>query len=72
VTTDIYGSFASGLAIESSDIDLSVKYTEGQDIVAMMNRITESLKASGKVESVTPIYTASVPVIKLVSYTLTP
>jgi predicted nucleotidyltransferase len=68
ISTEIYGSFASGLAIESSDIDIAVKYPDGDNIVSMMSKVVDCLKLTGKIEGVNPIYTASVPVIKLVMW----
>jgi len=69
INTEIYGSFASGLAIESSDIDISVKYPDSnkEDITLLMSKVVDCLKLTGTIEGMTPIYTASVPVIKLVT-----
>jgi hypothetical protein len=72
INTEIYGSFASGLAIESSDIDISVKYEEcNEDVRVLMSRVVDCLKLTGKIEGINPIFTASVPVIKLVRICLT-
>jgi DNA polymerase sigma len=59
------------LAIESSDIDISVKYAEGlEDVTLMMTKVVNAFKKTGNIETITPIFTASVPVIKIVHITL--
>ena len=74
---DIYGSFASDLGIESSDIDITIKLENKiivnessndieVDIMDIMVSLVENFKQLGTFETITPIYTASVPVIKLV------
>ena len=66
-----YGSSVSGLSIENSDIDIMVKLRknyEGKDyIIKIMNILVEHLKKSGLnyLINITPISSASVPVIKL-------
>jgi hypothetical protein len=69
VSSEIYGSYASGLAIESSDVDISIKHPDNfdKDIYIMITKVTDCLKLTGKVEEVYPIYTANVPLIKLVT-----
>ncbi len=65
----MYGSFATNLTIESSDIDLTVKFNNNliqKDIEQILNKLSEEFLKLNKFESVNPISTASVPVIKLV------
>lgn len=62
---EIYGSYANGLSIESSDIDLALKcYAE--EINLNIIKLTDHFKKTKKFEKINPIITASVPVIKLV------
>jgi DNA polymerase sigma len=77
----IYGSFATDLNIENSDIDISVHYkrktnstnTESeydgvrfQTVESIINELVNSFSNLKIFELINPIYTASVPVIKLV------
>ena len=62
---ELYGSFANGLSIESSDIDLALK-CEQNEINKNIVTISEHFKKTNKFDSIIPIFTASVPVIKLV------
>jgi DNA polymerase sigma len=77
----VYGSFASNLEIESSDLDLVIKYqclnTEinvnninnninPDHTTLIMAKLVECFKTLDKFEDINPIFTASVPVIKLV------
>lgn len=79
IEINIYGSFANELSIESSDIDLVVKYeninttSNGYssqenyfDIEYLIGYLTSSFNDLTCMEKVNPIYTASVPIIKLV------
>jgi DNA polymerase sigma len=66
IKLEIYGSFANGLSIESSDIDLALK-CEQNEINKNIILITNYFKKSNKFDSIIPIFTASVPVIKLVT-----
>ena len=68
-----YGSNISGLSIENSDIDIMVKIRKNQKEINYMTRImdliTYKLKNNNTelnyIKNIHPIYTASVPVIKL-------
>ena len=66
-----YGSSISGLSIENSDIDIMVKLRQNKDEVNYLCRIMEKIvfklnKNNLKyITNIIPIYTASVPVIKL-------
>lgn len=64
---DIYGSFATGLMIEASDIDIKIRINkEKEDLEKLFFILSNNLKEKNKFESIVPIATASVPVIKLV------
>ena len=63
-----YGSYVSGLSIESSDIDFMIKIYESnilRNVMFYLVEIFESEKNKDIIEVINPIYTASVPVIKL-------
>ena len=66
-----YGSSVSGLSIENSDIDIMVKLRQNKTEIHYVNRIMDILIAHLKknninfITNIIPIYTASVPVIKL-------
>lgn len=72
---DIYGSFASDLSIESSDIDMKIKLNQNDDprsessqsfdLEQIILLIVKSFNSYNIFESVIPIYTASVPIIKI-------
>jgi len=81
IEINIYGSFANDLSIESSDIDLIVKYELKNyenpninvaqnnyiiDIEYIISFLTNSFEKNHCMDKVNPIYTASVPIIKLV------
>ena len=65
---DIYGSFATGLMIEASDIDIKIRINKEkkEDLEKLFFILANNLKEKNKFESIVPISTASVPVIKLV------
>ena len=66
-----YGSSISGLSIENSDIDIMVKLRQNKTELNYVNRIMDILLSNLKknninyITNIVPIYTASVPVIKL-------
>ena len=69
-----YGSNISGLSIENSDIDIMVKIRKNKDEINYINRIMDALVNQFKIhqkdelnyiKNINPIYTASIPVIKL-------
>jgi hypothetical protein len=68
VETDLYGSFATDLSIESSDIDITIKFAEERNELEI-EEIIEALCANFRglclFETINPILTASVPVIKI-------
>ena len=72
-TIDIYGSFATNLMIEASDIDIKISLlTSSTDtasyppsIDSLFNELVRTLTSLNTIETITPISTASVPVIKL-------
>jgi hypothetical protein len=65
---ELHGSFATDLCIESSDIDLTIIILEDVNYAVenILNLISLSFEGLGVFESVNPIYTANVPLIKLV------
>ena len=67
-----YGSSISGLSIENSDIDIMVKIRKNENEINYLNRIMDLIVHKFKknpelnyIKNIHPIYTASVPVIKL-------
>jgi DNA polymerase sigma len=66
-TINLYGSFITGLMIETSDIDIRIKINEcnNNDFKQYFISLSNKLKEVNKFENITPISTASVPVIKL-------
>ena len=63
-----YGSYISGLSIESSDIDFMIKIYESnilRNVMSYLIEIFENENNKDIIEVINPIYTASVPVIKL-------
>ena len=68
-----YGSNISGLSIENSDIDIMVKIRKNQNEINYTNRIMNTIvqklnndyQELNYIKNITPIYTASVPVIKI-------
>lgn len=64
--TELYGSFATELSIESSDVDILIKVSsESFDPEAVINKICIFLASTKLFENITPIATASIPIIKL-------
>jgi DNA polymerase sigma len=80
VSFNVYGSFATDLAIESSDIDITVNYfckneenmntylNDNLSTEMIINKLVKTFNLNHKkmFDNVNPIYTASVPVVKLV------
>ena len=64
----LYGSFITGLMIEASDIDIRIKVNncKNTDFEKYFFTLYKKLEEEKKFETITPISTASVPVIKLV------
>ena len=65
---NLYGSFTTGLMIEASDIDIRIKINDckKKDFEKYFFDLHNKLKDENKFENITPISTASVPVIKLI------
>jgi len=65
---DLYGSFATDLSIESSDIDITIKFEEEKtesQIKEKIERLCVSFNNLKLFDNVIAITTASVPVIKI-------
>ena len=63
-----FGSYISGLSIENSDIDLMIKLYDNSNICDIISIIIKELNTEENKKlfsKINPIYTASVPVIKL-------
>lgn len=65
---DIYGSFATDLSIENSDIDMLIRILDQKESTfeSMCFQIVDDIKNLKIYDEVVPIFTASVPIIKLV------
>ena len=64
---DRYGSSMTGLSIENSDIDIMIK-TKPKTLKSIINLVLDKIQKNQKLfTKITPILTASVPVIKLES-----
>ena len=64
---DRYGSSMTGLSIENSDIDIMIK-TKPKTLNSIINLVLDKIQKNQKLfTKITPILTASVPVIKLES-----
>ena len=63
---DIYGSYATDLSIESSDVDMLIKMNECVDLDSLITKICIFFVGMKCFETITPITTATIPVIKLV------
>jgi DNA polymerase sigma len=65
---DLYGSFATDLSIESSDIDITIKFADDRkevEIVEVIEALCANFRGLCLFETINPILTASVPVIKI-------
>ena len=64
---DVYGSYATGLMIEASDIDIKIKLNNGNksELDNLFEILCKQLEKENKFDTINPIATASVPVIKL-------
>ena len=70
VKTKLFGSCATGLALKTSDIDIAVSgfdILDGPQIVGILQVIYEKLKYFKWEKSAKPIYSAAIPVLKLVN-----
>jgi len=60
----VFGSYATGLNLSSSDVDLLV-YNPSVKELTMVNKLTDSLLASGICKNIEKLEYAKVPLIKL-------
>ena len=74
-----YGSYSTGLSIESSDIDILIKFEKKvkddnyqinsqkniQDLIFQLNEDFKKNITELKIDKINPIYTASIPVLKI-------
>ena len=73
-----YGSFSTGLSIESSDIDILIKFKKKKskedeinsqkhinDLISLLNEEFKKNIDELKIIKINPIYTASIPVLKI-------
>ena len=74
-----YGSYSTGLSIESSDIDILIKFAKKEkvkenesnseknihDLIFLLNEEFNKSKEELKIVNINPIYTASIPVLKI-------
>jgi DNA polymerase sigma len=68
---ELFGSLITGLALESSDMDLAVTGLYIEDryaVICELQKLASALQGWNCLESFKCIETASIPVIKLVSY----
>ena len=73
IVTKIYGSCATGLALTSSDVDISISGLEVFDrnmICSYLLQISKLFEKFKWVTSNKPILTATVPILKLVKQSL--
>ena len=63
---NIYGSFATGLCIPESDVDLVISLPDPAGTPSPLHLLSAELKGQSWVKKIQPIYTAKVPVIKLI------
>lgn len=66
----MFGSLITGLALESSDMDLAViglLIDDRYSLICELNKLAASLQTWECLESFKSIETASIPVIKMVS-----
>ncbi len=68
----MYGSMATGLVVESSDLDIAVRGVDAinskQKLEECIGRLCQELCKLPYVELCKPILTARIPVIKLVPF----
>ncbi len=68
ITIDLYGSFATELSIESSDIDITIRFGDEKtevDIDDIFDKLCIHFREINIFDFINPIMSASVPVIKI-------
>jgi len=73
INTVIYGSMATGLALEQSDLDIAIfglKIIKYEELIYYIDLLEKQLKIQNFIISCESIKTARVPVIKLVFFSL--
>ena len=71
ISIEIYGSYSTGMEIESSDIDISINLINEEKIKnsskeKLINDLNNFLSYDSKFENLIPITSTSVPILKLV------
>ena len=71
ISIEIYGSYSTGMEIESSDIDISINLINEEKIKnlskeKLINDLNNFLSYDSKFENLIPITFTSVPILKLV------
>ena len=67
IVVKVFGSLKTGLALESSDMDMAItglEITDRQTLIEDMHTLTEALDSWDLVKEIKSIETASIPVIK--------
>mgnify|MGYP001013549787 FL=1 len=69
--TKLYGSCATGFALNTSDVDIAISgfgFMDRMDVVIFLQSVQEKLSKFAWIKSITPIFSAAIPVLKLVLY----
>ena len=69
VKTTLYGSCATGLALNTSDVDIALHglaVTDRTQVIEFLKILQEKLENFRWIKAIQPIFTANIPVLKLV------